>query len=145
MRAAVLLFIVFMGGCASAPVTSVISQDKKDVLILSGLIRDHLRKTGEREIDLIELLKKDTLNRISNSFELVELRPKGNIFVYFKFSEQRNTEEIELNRQEMQWASRVRWRKRKLGYGFDGAIRFKYGERFYLLTGIFIQKGSKHD
>ena len=96
-----LTLIIFIGGCASTSATTNVSPDNQDLLILSILVQDHLRKTNGRSIDLTELVKKDSLNRISNSFKTVELKPKGgHISVYYNFSESRDSKGIKVTDKE---------------------------------------------
>src|SRR5688500_11014440 len=100
MRTLIILTI-FIAGCASTSVTGTYSEKDKDVLVLSILVQNHLRKTNARDINLAELLLADTLNRISKSFEEVELKSKGgHISVYYKFSKSRDSKGIELSDKE---------------------------------------------
>jgi len=130
-----------IGGCASTSVTGTVSENNSDVLILSILVQDHLRKNDGRDINLAELLQTDTLKRISNSFEKVELKSNGGyISVYYKFSESRDSKGIKLSDKEKELTNYFRWTERDLKNLYDGEIRFDYGERFYrvkklLLTG----------
>jgi hypothetical protein len=140
MRILIILTIL-IGGCASTSVTGTVSENNSDVLILSILVQDHLRKNDGRDINLAELLQTDTLKRISNSFEKVELKSNGGyISVYYKFSESRDSKGIKLSDKEKELTNYFRWTERDLKNLYDGEIRFDYGERFYrvkklLLTG----------
>jgi hypothetical protein len=131
MRSLIILTI-FIAGRVSASVTNNVSERDKDVLILSILVQDHLRKTNGREINLADLLQADTLKRISKSFEKVELKSKGgHISVYYKFSESRDLNGIELLAKEKERTQYFRWAERNLKNQYDGEIRLDYGERFY--------------
>jgi len=106
---------------------------------LSILAQDHLRKTDGRDIDLAELLQTDTLHRISNSFDKVELKPKGgHISVYYKFSKSRDPEGIELSDKEKERTNYFRWTEKELKDQYDGEIQIDYGERFYRVIKIII-------
>lgn len=127
-----IILIIFIAGDVSASVTNHYKENDNDVLILSLLIQDHLRKTNGREINLDELLQSDKLNRISKSFEKVEVKSKGGyISVYYKLSESRNSKEVELLDHERQRTKFFKWTERKMKNHFDGEIRLDYGERFY--------------
>jgi len=106
---------------------------------LSILAQDHLRKTDGRDIDLAELLQTDTLHRISNSFDKVELKPKGgHISVYYKFSKSRDPKGIELSDKEKERTNYFRWTEKELKDQYDGEIQIDYGERFYRVIKIII-------
>src|SRR5689334_10268845 len=125
-----IILTIFIGACASTSVTSTVSENNSDVLILSILVQDHLRKNDGRDINLAELLQTDTLKRISNSFEKVELKSKGGyISVYYKFSESRDSKGIKLSDKEKELTNYFRWTERDLKNQYDGEIRFDYGER----------------
>ena len=142
LRLLILTLIIFVGGgCASTSVTNTVSQDNKDVLILSILVQDHLRKTNGRSVNLTELIKKDTLDRISYSFKTVELESKGgHLSLYYQFSESRNSKEIGLSDKEKELAKNFRWTEKELKNQYDGEIQFDYGERFYRLIRIIVDK-----
>ncbi len=132
---------MFIAGCASTAVTSTVSENNKDVLILSILAQDHLRKTNGRDINLAELLKTDTLNRISNSFEKVELKSKGGyISAYYTFSKSRDSKGIELSDKEKELTRYFRWIERDSKNQYDGEIRLEYGERFYRVIKIIVNR-----
>jgi hypothetical protein len=127
-----IILTIFISGRVFASVTNIGSEEDNDVLILTLLIQDHLRKTNGREINLEELLRSDRLGRISKSFEKVELKSKGgHISVYYKFSELRESKEIQLLDKEKDRTKYFRWTERKMKNDYDGEIRFDYGERFY--------------
>ena len=106
---------------------------------MSILVQDHLTKTDGRDINLTELLQTDTLHRISNSFDKVELKSKGgHISVYYKFSNSRDSKGIELSDQEKERTDYFRWTEKELKNQYDGEIQFDYGERFYRVIKISI-------
>jgi hypothetical protein len=122
-------------------VTNTVVEDNKDVLILSILVQDHLRKTNGRSINLTELIKKDTLDRISNSFKTLELESKGgHISVYYKFSESRDPKGIRLSDKEKELTKNVRWTEKEFRSQINGEIQLDYGERFYRLIKIIVDK-----
>ena len=136
-----IILTIFIGACASTSVTGTVSENNNDVLILSILVQDHLRKTDGRDINLAELLKTDTLKRISNSFEKVELKSKGRyISVYYKFSETRDSKGIKLSDKEKELTNYVRWTERDLKTQYDGEIQLDYGERFYRVKKIIVNR-----
>ncbi|MEO7988498.1 MAG: hypothetical protein ABI663_03095 [Chryseolinea sp.] len=140
MRILIILTIL-IGGCASTSVTGTLSENNNDVLILSILVQDHLRKTNGRDINLAELVQADTLNRISNSFKKVELKSKGgHISVYYEFSESRDSKGIELSEKEKELTNYFRWTERDLKNQYDGEIQLDYGERFYRVIKIIVNK-----
>jgi hypothetical protein len=142
MRTLITLTIC-IAGCASTSVTGTVAENDNDVLILSILVQDHLRKTNGRDINLAELLQGDTSNRISNSFEKVELKSKGrHISVYYKFSGSRGSKGIELNDKEKERTKYFRWTERYLKNQYDGEIRLDYGERFYRIVKLISNTAS---
>ena len=70
MRIGILIMLtILLGGCrTTSKVNTVktVSENFKDVYILSILIRDHFRNTREEALNLDELIQHDTLRRISN-------------------------------------------------------------------------------
>lgn len=84
------------------------------------------------------MIQNDTLQRISNSFEKVELKYRGGyISVYYHHSETRN-DKIELTESERTMLS---WKKvvsTNLDGLFDGEIQFEYGERFYRIKKVVV-------
>ena len=132
-----IILTIFIGGRASTFMTKTILANSKDVLILSILVQDHLRKTDGRDINLTELLQTDTLHRISNSFDKVELKSKGgHISVYYTFSKSRDSKGIELSDKEKERTDYFRWTEKELKNQYDGEIQFDYGERFYRVIKI---------
>jgi hypothetical protein len=135
------ILTIFIGGCASTSVTNTVSENNNDVLILCLLVQDNLRKTDVRDINLAELLQTDTLKRISNSFDKVELKSKGGyISVYYKFSESRDSKGIKLSDKEKELTNYFRWKERDLKNQYDGEIRLDYGERFYRVKKIIVDR-----
>jgi hypothetical protein len=91
-----------------------------------------LIKTPEIELDLNELIQKDSSKRVSNSFEAIEVQYRGGyIAVYYKFSSIRNSEQIELNETELEKINNLKWITKDFKEPFDGEIQLQYGERFY--------------
>ena len=138
----IIILTIFISGRVFASVANFGLKEDNDVLILSLLIQDHLRKTNGREINLEELLRADTLARIfSNSFEKVEFKSKGgHLSVYYKFSELRKSNEPQLLDKEKDRSKYLRWTERKMRNGYDGEIRLDYGERFYRLIRLIRKK-----
>lgn len=134
------LFLVACGATPKVRTTNVIAEKNKDVFILSNLIQEHLKRTKGRDLNLSELLQKDTLGRITNNFERVELKQRaGYILVYYQLSELRNNK-IELNNKERELLHLKRWRTKDLAEQYDGEIRFEYGERGYNVNTIIVRK-----
>lgn len=136
------LFIFFMIGCTTTSkfnTESKVVENNKDVFILSTLIQDHFRTSG-RELNLQELVLNDTLKRISNSFENIELKIHGGyISVYYKFSDFRDVRKIELNESEVQAISKLKWITKDFKGQNDGEIQFDFGERLYRIRKIIIR------
>lgn len=135
--------IIFIGGCGTTSKVNTltnVSEGNKDVFILSTLIRDHLRKTKERDLNLDEIFQNDTLRRITNNFEKVELKPRaGHIAVYYKFSDSRDNK-IELTDKEREMINILRWDEKRLKGQHDGEIQFDYGERSYRIRKVVVKK-----
>jgi hypothetical protein len=143
MRILIILSIL-ISGCASTSLSSTVSQNNNDVLVLALLLQDHLRKTDRRDISLAELTKKDTLQRISKNFDTIDLKLKGgHISVYYKFSESRDSNEIELTDKENELTKNFKWTEKELKGNSDGEIQFDYAERFYRLVKIIVDKRTK--
>jgi hypothetical protein len=146
MKTILIILTIFIAACGTTSKVNTINpiaEENKDVLILSNLIREHLIRTNEIELNLIELLKNDTLNRITNSFEKVELKYHGGyISVYYNHSKTRN-DKIELTDSER---IMLTWKKvvtKNLDGLFDGEIQFEYGERFYRIKKVIIKSKYK--
>lgn len=142
--------------CVSCRTTSktakmnVIGEDNRDVVVLSYLIRDYMRQTGNTNFSLSDIIKFDTLGRVTNNFSGLEVANWSNVWrggytVYFKFSAKRNKDSIKLSELE-----RIPWKvktKEKIGRSdeqlsknFDGEIHFYYPERHYHIAEIILRK-----
>lgn len=141
-----IIFLFFFGGCTTTSklnTESNVVENNKDVFILSTLIRDHLRSNG-RDLNLYELVLNDTLRRISNNFEKIELKIHGGyISVHYKFSDIRDVKKIELNELERQTISKLKWIIKDFKDQYDGEIQFDFGERLYRIRKIIIREESK--
>jgi len=128
----------------------VIGEENRDVVALSYLIRDYMRQTDNTNFSLSDIIKFDTLGRVTNNFYRLEVSNwpnlwRGGYAVYFKFSENRNNDSIKLTETE-----RIPWRvkiKEKIGRNaeqlsnnFDGEIHFYYPERHYHIVEIILRK-----
>jgi hypothetical protein len=133
-------FLLGCGTTSNITATNLIAEENKDVLILTSLIRDHLRRTNGRDLNLNELIQNDTLRRISNNFEKAELKSHGGyISVSYKLSASRN-KNVELTSKERELLNGVGWADKALPGQYDGEIRFDYGERFYHIKKIIVKK-----
>ena len=133
-------FLLGCGTTSNITTTNLIAEENKDVLILSSLIRDYLRQTNGRDINLNELIQKDTLQRISNNFEKIELKSHGGyISVSYKLSASRNNK-VELTDKEREMLNGISWAAKGSTVQYDGDIRFDYGERFYHIKKIIVKK-----
>ena len=145
--------VILCVGCRTASKQvkiSAIAHDNKDVVALSYLIRDYMQKTGNTIFTLADIIKGDTLGRITKNFSRLEIGNwpdvwRGGYAVYFKFSDGRNKDSVKLAQYE-----RIPWKvkmKRKIGGNhaqlakhFDGEIHFYYPERFYHVAEIIIKE-----
>lgn len=136
----ILILTILLFGCrtTTSAQTILISENNKDVLILATLISDHLKRTNARTLNLDELVQSDTLHRITNNFEKLELKPRGGyISVYYKVTKTRDNQNIQLtDREKKLW---VKWATGNLDGQYSGEIRLAYGERFYHLKKIIVQ------
>ncbi|MFH0898414.1 MAG: hypothetical protein V1855_02455 [bacterium] len=145
--------LILLIGCRTASKTAQmrsIAEDNKDVVVLSYLIRDYMRKTDSTSFTLADILKNDTLGRITKNFSRLEVSNWSNSLiggyaVYFKFSDDRNKDSVKLMQYErIPWKVKV---KKEIGRNdtqraknFDGEIHFYYPERFYHITEIIIKR-----
>lgn len=148
MKAALLLIlVVLIVGCVTnSKLTDkcAISENNKDVYILAKLIRDHLRTTNGGYLDLNELIKNDTINRISRNFKKFEPIYRGDhISVYFVFSDSRDEHNTMLTTKEIEISNSLEWINKKSNGKYDGEIQFDYEERFYRIRKISIIRQIK--
>ncbi len=140
------MLMICIEGCVSPSKLNsyhTISNDNKDVFILSSLIQYHLRNTQGRDFELDELIERDNSMRIANNFEKIELISRGgHIAVKFKFSGSRNQKTVELTNEEKAKADKLKWKIKGSKEQYDGEIQFEYGERFYIMRKIIIKKES---
>ncbi len=147
--------VVLCIGCRTASKTaqmSVIGEDNRDVVALSYLIRDYMRQTDNTNFSLSDIIKYDTLGRVTNNFSRLEVANwpnmwRGGYAVYFKFSDNRNKDSVKLTKSE-----RIPWKvttKEKIGrkdahlaIKFDGEIHFYYPERHYHIVEIILRKNK---
>lgn len=143
MRRILIILTIFIIGCGTVSkvtTTSAIVENNRDVLILSNLIQDYLKRTDGRVINIDELMQNDTLGRISNNFEKTELINHASyISVYYKRSKSRGNK-IELTNKEREMLNWMKWKEKKLSGQYDGEIRFDFGERFYHVKKIIVKK-----
>ena len=142
MKIIPILHTLILFGCSTAskvPTINPIAENYKDVIVLSILIQDHLRLTDQQEINLSELLEKDTLKGISNNFEKVEFKYlDGKIAYNYIFSMSRNMH-VELTERENKLLTYKKILVEDIVGEYDGTIQFEYGERFYNLRRILIK------
>ncbi len=120
-----------------------IAENNKDVVVLSYIIRDYMRKTNSINFTLEDIIKNDTLERITKNFSRLEVSNwpnpwSGGYAVFFKFADGRNKDKVSLRQYE-----RIPWKvkmKKEIGRNeiqlaknYDGEIHFYYQERFYHL------------
>ena len=147
------LIIILFIGCRTTSKTEqikVIAEDNKDVVVLSYLIRDYMRQTDNTNISLSDIIKFDSLGRVTNNFSRLEVANWPNIWaggyaVYFKFSDNRNKDLVMLTESE-----RIPWKvktkenigrnEEQLSQKFDGEIHFYYPERHYHIVEIIMRK-----
>lgn len=146
MKNILIILTVFLFGCASTSKITAINltrENNKDVFILGTLLQDHLRRTENRNLNLDELVQNDTLKRITNNFEKLELKYRGGyISVYFVFSKTRNNK-IELTEREQELLSYRKFLIKEIDEPYDGEIRLEYGERFYHLKKMVLNGDRK--
>ncbi|MBL7855913.1 MAG: hypothetical protein JNL17_16050 [Cyclobacteriaceae bacterium] len=128
---------------------TAIANNNKDVVVLSYLIRDYMRKTDSVNFRLTEILKGDTLGRVAINFSEIEIDYWSNLWyggyaVYFKFSKERNRDSVQLTQYErIPWKVKMRDKIGKkeelLTKDFDGVIHFYYPERFYSIAEIIVR------
>jgi hypothetical protein len=138
------VLIILVSACTTtSKVTteSLVPENNKDVFILSVFIRDRMRNTNERDLNFNELVQNESLSRISNHFENIELEYRGGyISVYYRFSDSRDYKKVELNEKEIEEIKKIKWLKKELKYQYDGEIQFDYGERFCRIRRIITRQ-----
>ena len=144
------LLIIFLAGCGTTSkvnTNNIISENNKDVFVLSSLIRDYLldeKNTGityEENLNLKKLIQYDSLGRISNSFDKIELEyQKAEIVVNFNFSDSRDNKKIELTEEEIAEIQYVKWKVDNSIEPYDGEIQCNFGERFYIIQKVILKK-----
>jgi hypothetical protein len=145
-----MLFATACRNSAKTMKVQAMAEKNKDVIVLSYLIRDHLRKTHNTNFTIEDILKKDTLRRISGNFSALKVGSWSNpliggISVYYRFSNKRNADSIQLNTDELlPWKLKekklIGKNAAELSGKFDGEIRFNYPERHYFLNKIVFRK-----
>jgi hypothetical protein len=147
------LIIIFFIGCRTVSKTAKVNaivDNNRDVVALSYLIRDYMRQTDNTNFSLSDIMKYDTLRRITGNFSKLEVANWPNVWrggyaVHFKFSENRNKDSVKLtNSERIPWKVKV---KEKIGRNdeqiaikFDGEIHFYYPERNYHIVAIILKK-----
>lgn len=140
-------------GCRTPSKTAqmnVIGEDNRDVVVLSYLIRDYMRETDNTNFSLSDIIKYDTLGRVTNNFSGLEVANwpnvvSGGYIVFFKFSDSRNKNSVKLTESE-----RIPWKVKtkdnigrndeQLSQKFDGEIHFYYPERHYHIAEIILRR-----
>jgi hypothetical protein len=139
-----LILLILITGCkTSSDINEIktLSENNKDVFLLSKMVQTHFRNFGERSCSLNELRSYDTLGIILNNFEKIELKQHGgHISILYKFSNARDTSKIVINKIDAEIFNHLRWRFKKIKNQYNGEIRFFYGERFYNINKITIYR-----
>lgn len=127
-----------------------IAENNKDVVVLSYIIRDYMRKTNSINFTLEDIIKNDTLERITKNFSRLEVSNwpnpwSGGYAVFFKFADGRNKDKVILRQYE-----RIPWKvkmKKEIGRNeiqfaknYDGEIHFYYPERHYHIAEIIMKR-----
>ncbi len=147
------LIIILSVSCRTTSKTAqmkAIGEDNRDIVALSYLIRDYMRQTDNTNFSLSELIKYDTLGRVTNNFSKLMVANWPNVWrggyaVYFKFSDNRNKDLVKLTETE-----RIPWKLKtkenigrndeQLSQKFDGEIHLYYPERHYHIVEIILRK-----
>lgn len=147
----VILFTSCMATSKTVPV-HVNSAEHRDVIALSYLIRDYLRQTNNADFIYSDIVKFDTLGRVTNNFSSLEVSSWPNIWrggyaVYFKFSANRNLDSIELIEYERiprmtKTQVKIGRNDEQLSKNYDGEIHFYYPERLYHIVEIILRNDS---
>jgi hypothetical protein len=153
----ILRLIPFMAilciGCSAGSKTAkmnAIAENNKDVVVLSHLIREYIRRTGSTDFTLADIMKADSLGRITKNFSRLEVANwpnlwRGGYAVYFKYTNGRNTDSVKLTQQE-KMPLKVKEKKKigrneaQLSKKYDGEIHISYPERFYHIVGIIVKR-----
>jgi glutamate dehydrogenase/leucine dehydrogenase len=117
-------------------------EKNRDVLILSALIQDHFKQSNTTDFDLNEIIEKDTLRRIQNNFEKTELKLHGGYISVFYKRTRRDNVKIELTENEQERFKLIRVTQGDISGPYDGEIRFDFGERFYRVKEIQLNKDA---
>jgi len=142
----ILFLLILSISCFSQkPDRNLLVEKNKDVLILTLLIQEELRRTKGREITLQELIALDTTKRISDNFDKIEFESRGGyISVRYKLSENRALS-YELNEKacpkpsgEKAALKSIKWKSKDLKGEYDGEIQFDYGEDHYRVKKIIV-------
>lgn len=130
--------------------TNKISEENKDLVALSYLIRDYMRETKNVNFTLSDIFKFDTLSKVTQNFSSLEVANWSNVWrggyaVYFKFSKNRNKDSVELKDTEkipwkMTLQENIGKSEAQLAANYDGEIHFYYPERFYHIVEIIVKK-----
>jgi hypothetical protein len=145
--------VILCLGCRTASkqvkVTAIVD-DNKDVVVLSYLIRDYMQKTGSTSFTIADIIKSDTLGRITKNFSVLEIGNwpdvwRGGYAVYFKFSDRRNKDSVKLTEYEkIPWKVKMKTKigrnEEQFAKNFDGEIHFYYPERFYHIAKIIVKE-----
>ena len=139
----IIQFLIFLlvGCTVSSRVekNKLISIKNQDVYILSQIIQREFQTKAGRNISISEIYKLDTLKRIQNRFEKVELKLKGGfISVKFKYSDSNISINNKLIGDGNVDINQIKWVLSKKVDEYDGEIRFDYGERDYRIKKIII-------
>lgn len=144
--------LILFTGCQTASKTiqtKTLAEDNKDIVVLSYLIKDYMRNTRSINFTLDDIIKKDTLGRITKSFSSLEVGNwpdpwRGGYAVYFKFADGRNNNSVKLTQDEripkVTTKTKIGRNKAQLARKFDGEIDFYFPERGYHINKIIIKE-----
>lgn len=130
--------------------TKTIADENKDVIVLSYLISDYMRKNRTTKFTLADIVKHDTLGRIAANFSELEVGNwpdpwRGGYAVYFKFTANRNQDSVKLEGYDMlpkmiKSKKPIGRNKGQLAKKFDGEIHLFYPERLYRVSEIIVTR-----
>jgi hypothetical protein len=144
--------LVFCVGCTASKTaqTSVIDESNRDIVAISYLIRDYMQQTDNTNFTLADIAKYDTIGQVTNNFSKLEVGNwpnlwRGGYAVFFKFSDTRNKESVNLSAyrsvpRKVKTKEKIGRKNAQNATEFDGEIHFHYPERHYHVAEIILKK-----
>ena len=133
-----ILFLTFSCGISNK-IDITKNENFNDVIILSSIVQKEFLNYRNTSINIIDIEKKDSLDRISNHFSSINIESKRNGYC-LTYKRIKNDSVTQLTNEELDFAKHIKFIEKTKTTNFECEIWFEFPERFYRIKKIIIYK-----